>query len=608
VGTTQILLPCFFHQYSGRAIILPRDTRVAKSGRLYGAGLHLVAALLALAGATFVFGPAQAEGSAAADLKLTKVLSAPSPHLLGPGGDREVEYIASAAPGDLSAVSAPALFLSSSKSPAPASAPASAPAPEPVASSDPLSVPASSPPPVLADASAPAASATAASAPAASDPGVPTTQAVPNAVPPWQGRRGLPQALDNVFPYQEWVGSAHQLPIGVNDSNPVFPLEKLIYKACPILQKERIRIYGWVDPGYNASTSKRSNIPLSYAIVPNRLELDQLVLRFERVPDTVQTEKCDWGFRFSNVFGIDYRYTTAQGWYPATRQLLSRNMLYGYDPVECYGVFYVPKVAQGMVLKLGRYISPPDIEAQLSPDNYLYSHSLMFTYDCYTQTGLLSTIKLNDQWQVSAGIHAGNDIAPWNRAAIPTAQGFLRYTTKSNNDSFFGGVDAINNGHYRLNQTHDNLQQFNLTWSHRFTRRLNMATEGYYIYQYNALKGGTANYGPVRAFGGGGGPGMYLPGLSNSFGFVNYINYKLTDKDYITLRPIDYLGDTRGERTGFATTYASWTLGMCHRFTPLLCIRPEVRYERALNGHQNPYDNGTRRYQFTFAMDVIKRF
>ncbi len=398
------------------------------------------------------------------------------------------------------------------------------------------------------------------------------------------------------------------MPIGVNDGNPIFPLEKLIYKACPILQKERIRIYGWVDPGYNASTSKKSNIPMSYAVVPNRLELDQLVLRFERIPDTVQRERCDWGFRFSNVFGIDYRYTTAQGWYPATRQLLSRNMLYGYDPVECYGVFYIPKVAQGMILKYGRYISPPDIEAQLSPDNYLYSHSLMFTVDCYTQTGILSTIKLSDQWQVSTGIHAGDDLAPWNRAAIPTGQAFLRWISKSNQDSIFGGVDSINSGHYRLKQTHDNLQQFNLTWSHRFTRRLNIATEGYYLYQYNALKGGTVNYGPIRAFGGGGGPGKYLPGLSPVFGFVNYVNYKVSDKDYVTLRPIDFLGDCRGERTGFATTYSSWTLGMCHRFTPLLCIRPEVRYERALNGHQNPYDNGLRRYQFTFGMDLIKRF
>ncbi len=55
--------------------------------------------------------------------------------------------------------------------------------------------------------------------------------------------------------------------------------------------------------------------------------------------------------------------------------------------MEAYGLIYIPNVAQGMVIKFGRYISPPDIEAQLALDNYLYTHSLMFTFDCYTQTG-----------------------------------------------------------------------------------------------------------------------------------------------------------------------------------------------------------------------------
>jgi len=63
-------------------------------------------------------------------------------------------------------------------------------------------------------------------------------------------------------------------------------------------------------------------------------------------------------------------------------------------------------VAKGMVIKLGQYISPPDIEAQVAPDNYSYTHSLMFTYDCYTQTGIDAAIKLNHQWSVLFGTHA----------------------------------------------------------------------------------------------------------------------------------------------------------------------------------------------------------
>jgi len=51
--------------------------------------------------------------------------------------------------------------------------------------------------------------------------------------------------------------------------------------------------YGWANPSYNASGSKNSNIPLSYNIVPNEVELDQLVIRVERQPDTVQTDHVD---------------------------------------------------------------------------------------------------------------------------------------------------------------------------------------------------------------------------------------------------------------------------------------------------------------------------
>jgi len=65
--------------------------------------------------------------------------------------------------------------------------------------------------------------------------------------------------------------------------------------------------------GITVSTSNKSNIPESYVIVPNGIELDQGVLRIERVPDTVQTGHVDWGFRFTPMYGIDYRWTTSQG-------------------------------------------------------------------------------------------------------------------------------------------------------------------------------------------------------------------------------------------------------------------------------------------------------
>jgi hypothetical protein len=441
--------------------------------------------------------------------------------------------------------------------------------------------------------------------------------------PQGETRRALPAPLDPVFPSTEYIGVAGQTQIGVPNLNPVFPLEKAIYKACPLLKKARIEIYGWTNPGVNHSTSKHSNIPLSYAIVPNHIELDQQVIRIDRMPDTVQQEHNDWGFRVSMVYGIDTRYTVATGWYPASGQVLGQNRLYSWDPVECYGVYYIPKIKEhklfdGLVIKAGRYISPSDIEAQLAPDNYLWTHSLMFTVDNYTQTGILASLKLNKQWMFQAGIHAGDDIAPWTKAAIPSAEACLRWQSKTNKDSWYFTANSFNNGHYRLadknngNNGHDNLQQANITWGHRFNRRVHMMTEAYYMYEINALAGGTVVSGTPRPFFTGTGPGTYLPGFSQAWGVVNYTNIKITDKDYISIRPVDFLGDPRGVRTGFDTTLASWTVGWCHRFNDLLCIRPEIRYERSLNSHNGipvtPYDDGKRMFQFTFGADLIQRF
>jgi len=432
----------------------------------------------------------------------------------------------------------------------------------------------------------------------------PEASASPTASPDPQEppRRAKPAPLDGVFPSAEYLGPT----IGVPDTDPVYPLTKALWDASSGLKKAKVKVCGWFNPGFTVSTSDNSNQPESYAIVPNKLEMDQAVLRFERVPDTVQTDHVDWGFRFTTLYGIDYRWTTAQGWF--SDQLLGHNSLYGADPVEVYGLIYFPKVAKGMVLKFGRYISPPDIEAQLAPDNYLFTHSLMFDYDAYTNTGIQASIMLNKQWTIQLGVHAGKDAAPWAMGAHPSAQALVRWVSRSNNDSIYGGVANLNNGKFKGN--FDNTQQFNVTWSHRFNEKGTIVTmtEAWYGYQKDALVGGSVIFGPPRSFFTNVGAGVPLPGFSHTGGIVNYTAIKLSSRDFLTLRPLDFIFDGRGERSGFDTTLASWTVGWTHRFSELISIRPEFRHERSLARGITPYDNGTRKTQTIFAMDAIFRF
>ena len=75
-------------------------------------------------------------------------------------------------------------------------------------------------------------------------------------------------------------------------------------------KKANIQIYGWVDVGANVSTSHDSpyaNAPAAYAQVADKVTLDQATLYIERVPDTVQKDHFDWGFRLTNLYGFDYR-------------------------------------------------------------------------------------------------------------------------------------------------------------------------------------------------------------------------------------------------------------------------------------------------------------
>lgn len=136
-------------------------------------------------------------------------------------------------------------------------------------------------------------------------------------------------------------------------------------------KKSGVQIYGWLNAGCNVSTSHKSryaNFPEAYAEVAEACLPDQQVLYIERQPDTVQTDHFDWGFRITNLYGIDYRFTTAKGYF--SHQLLGKNYEYGYDLVMAYVDLYIPHVADGMNVRIGRYISLPDIEAQLAPNDY----------------------------------------------------------------------------------------------------------------------------------------------------------------------------------------------------------------------------------------------
>ena len=152
--------------------------------------------------------------------------------------------------------------------------------------------------------------------------------------------------------------------------------------------------------------------------MPNTFQLDQAVIKFEREIDWVQTDHIDWGFRPSTCTGS----TTAirrPGVCSASNCCIT-TICMAIDPVEFCTELYIPRIFEGMVIRLGRWIACPDIETQYAPDNYLAIHSLLFTYDTYTQTGAMFSFQLNQRNMVQGAIQSGTDMAPWYAGALPT--------------------------------------------------------------------------------------------------------------------------------------------------------------------------------------------
>jgi hypothetical protein len=412
-------------------------------------------------------------------------------------------------------------------------------------------------------------------------------------------------------------------------------------------KKSGIQVYGWLNFGGNWSTShstatpfcgtpaipgvqpaipcKFGNSPASYDEVPNSLQPDQEVIYIEREPDTVQTDHFDWGFRVSNLWGLDYRFTTANGAF--SQQLLKKNKEYGDDPVMVYGDLYFPHIAQGMDLRIGRYVSLPDIEAQLAPNNYTYSHSLLYTFDCYTQTGINTTTKINDNWTVQAGVSPGCDIMPWKepgRLAKLTLNFCIQYEWRESKDEVYYCDNSLNSGKYAYN----NMQAHYFTWYHKINEKWHTGWENWYQYEKNTpnvnnpdvgLQNSGAPYSTL-IYGANGARcnnTKELTCFAPEWASVNYIEYQAGPHDYISFRN-EVFDDIRGQRTGTKGWYTEHLLGWGHWIGTTVLFRPEVRWEHIYNPNTGlaapnnelpgAFDNGIRHSQLTFAGDIIYFF
>ncbi len=384
-----------------------------------------------------------------------------------------------------------------------------------------------------------------------------------------------------------------------------------------LLADSHIQFYGWVDPGFNISTNSQKpggNAPIAYAYTPNTVQLDQAVVYLERVPDTVQTDHIDWGFRLSAIYGENYRYTTAYGL--ASEQLLKHNNVNGYDFPMVYTELYIPQVFNGLLIRAGRFISLPDIEAQLAPNNYMYTHSLTYAVDNYTNTGVVASTAITKNLILQLGISDGTEAALWhlnNRVrnfdpsalypastfpkdpgAQPTFTGCLRYSWNNGSDNIQPCFNGINNGAWGYN----NLQWYGFTYYHKFNDHWHLAFEFYDEHQEGVPNANNPKVETIYEAGGTPFSPQYVranaPNLAHcasttvlrcratGLGTTGYISYSPDPLDNFSFRP-EYYADNQGQRTGVPTDYYEFSLGWQHWLSPQVELRPEVGYYRSVD-------------------------
>jgi Putative beta-barrel porin-2, OmpL-like. bbp2 len=468
------------------------------------------------------------------------------------------------------------------------------------------------------------------------------------------GRRaGWPDAPATVppFPFTEWpYGGATSLGV-TRPSSADSPLMVALANTDfgKALNAGNMQIYGWINGGGNISTNTTKaggNSPAAYDYWPNHFQFDQGVVYFERTPDTVQTDSVDWGFRISALYGQNYRYTSAYG--IMTYQLIGHNLDMGWDFPMVYGELYIPQIAEGLLLRLGRFISVPDIEAQLAPNNYMYTHSMTYTWDNYTNTGLQGTLALNKNWFLQLGLTVGTEALPWHwgetvpnpfpnavysgptilrdPGAMPSVTAGVRWQSDNGWDNVYVVADAINSGIWGYN----NLQWTGITWYHRINEQWHFSWEMYTLDEYKVLNLNNS-YVTTQIIPNGGFPFSVQNGFpfnapngafcsnpnvltctARDFATVMYLNYQFSPLDNISFRP-EFFNDMEGQRTGVKTRYVDFGIGWQHWFSPQVEIRPEVTYYRSLdapafNGNVNEGIAPTKNYALIAAADLIWHF
>ncbi len=379
--------------------------------------------------------------------------------------------------------------------------------------------------------------------------------------------------------------------------------------------ESRIKFSGYIEGGFTGNPNDpndHQNFGRVFDDRPNEPMLNQFTLTVERAlaPEPGQW---DWGFKIQGGVGSDGRFINTLG----TLENVTHYILQPYI-IEAFANVHMPVLTEGgLDLKVGQFVTLLGAETIDPRTNTFYSRNYIFNFALPLQHfGAVGTLHVNKTLDLYSGVTRGVNTSVYdnnkNLVAYTGAIGlnlldgkltvFAATHIGAENPAEFRNSPALN-GRGRVS-LHD-LRYYNdvvINW--KITDKLTSITEGAYTYDegYN----------------------------TDCYGFSQTLAFALNDKVTIGVRGEvfrdsdgfyvaqfarydDFTNIERGvpsgdPRTigGGTNTYLAATLGVSVKPIKNLTVRPEVRFDYATQNRA--FDDSSRRYQFTAALDAIVTF
>lgn len=377
-----------------------------------------------------------------------------------------------------------------------------------------------------------------------------------------------------------------------------------------------ITIHGQVEGGIMANPARPAD-GLNFGTLltdhANQAQLNQMTLTIARDLDTTLYDQYQLGFNVQLLYGSDARFFHLLG--------LGNSMItqrYQFIPSEAYLLAHLPWLTDsGIDVKAGIMTAIMGVEGLDPTSRPFYSLAYTSNYSVpFEHLGVLATIHANDTIDVAVGIDSGNQTTLGSNDNNGEPAGYFGVTLNNLDGGDLTIVQLSRIGPENPTRVFGS----NANSDMRYWNDVDIT----YKMDEDLTLTGEFNY-------------MHDEGLrADTESFVGFLGYKIDDQFTFNMRNEIYRDNT-GQfvatfptNTGYIralkgiavpvvtaspTTYGALTLGVTYKpdlgsfsdYVSLFEIRPEIRFDRSLNGTR-PFNAGRNAGRFTFGGDAIIGF